>query len=98
MKFLSELSFTKYLVELAVYYQKAPFIIPHNDILVVISTFFLNYDFNGLCYTSCPWDGYTDRIGVAILNELYVIFMERYTSNRTIMRCFGLELFQNLPR
>ena len=44
---------------------------------------------------SCPWGPATAH-GVGILTELYVIYMERYTSHRAIARCFGLGLFLNL--
>ncbi len=45
---------------------------------------------------SCPWGPATAN-GVGILTELYVIYMEGYTSHRAIAWCFGLGLYEG-PR
>ena len=48
-----------------------------------------------LCHNilaSCPWGPATDH-GVGLLTEMHAIYMERYASHRTIVRCIGSGLF-----
>ncbi len=43
---------------------------------------------------SCPWGPVTAN-GVDLLTEIYVIYMETYTSHRAIARCFDSGTFTN---